>query len=164
MSYRGHFRHINRAPFCGCSEGRAQGSPNCSDSCPKLEQFSEPEKLSGKECAKPPFTPIAPLTSADVHRECGQHLHSGVISHPSEMLATWWTFHNEPLLYTFFLKFHNFWTSSTPLMDNVRLCDKKFVCIPRKEHRGWGEVGGETQLIPCQSHRRSHQATSPEED
>ena len=44
-------------------------------------------------------------------------------------------------------------------MDNVRLCDRKLVCIPRKEYREM-----EVEVIPCQAHCRSHQATSPEED
>lgn len=113
---------------------------------------------------------LPPLTSADVHWECDQHLHSGVISYPSEMLASYECFTKSHyfctvIWYRFLLKFQNFWTSKTSLIDNIRLRGKKLICIPRKKRDGGRErCGQEAQLIPCQAHYRSHQATSPEED
>lgn len=88
MSYRDHFVLINHAPFYECSEDRVQGSQNCSDSWPKLEQFLEAKRLSDKECIKLPFILVTSAMCVYMCQDHYQHLYCGLICHSIEALAT----------------------------------------------------------------------------
>lgn len=161
MSYRDHFILINRAPFCEYSEDRVQGSPNCSDSCPKLEQFLEAKRLSDKECIKLTFVLVTPLMCADVSRplptsllwtHLSSHWDTGHIINVSQRAITSVQWYHTP----FFLQFHHFWNSRTALLNDVRLYDKKLICNLTKKYREtWLQVLGSgedlgVQKIPSQ--------------